>query len=76
MSALVQRDFGGGNTVWYDCHGFIVRIRSWRMRMLAARRRVSRPTFSRYIRHDTWHVCQGTQRDLSFDDSRWIEVIW
>lgn len=76
MSALVARDFGRGNVVWYDRHGFVVRIDSWRMRLLAARNRVPRPTLSRYIRHTTWHVCQGDQRDLPFDDERWIEVTW
>lgn len=76
MSARVQRDVGRGNVVWYDRHGFIVRIRSWRTRLLAARRRVPKPTFFRYIRHDTWHVCQEGQRDLAFDDARWIDVAW
>ena len=76
MSTLVQRDLGGGNAVWYDRHGFIVRIRSWRMRLLAARNRVPKPTLSRYFRHYTWHVCQVDQRDLPFDDDRWIEVEW
>lgn len=75
MSALVQRDFGGGNAVWYDRHGFVVRIRSWRMRLLAARRRVPKPTFSRYICHDRWHVCHYTQY-LPADSDQWIEVIW
>ena len=72
----MRRDMGGGNAVWYDCDGFVVRIDSWRMRLLAARRRVPRPTFSRYVHHDTWHVCRGDQRDLTFDDVRWIEVAW
>jgi hypothetical protein len=49
-----------------------------RLRFLAARSRVPSPRarFSRYIHHDTWHVCRGDQRDLSFDDGRWIEVAW
>ena len=76
MSTLVERDLGGSNVVWYDHHGFVVRIRSWRMRLLVARRRVPKPTFSRYIHPATWHVCQGDQRDLSFDDECWIEVTW
>jgi len=47
-----------------------------RLRFLATRRRVSVPCFSRYIRHDTWHFCGFDQRDIPFDDARWIEVAW
>lgn len=74
MSALVRRECRGG-VVWYD-GPHVVRIDSWRCRLLAARRRVPKPTLSRYVRHDTWHVCRGDQRDLRFDDDRWIEVVW
>jgi hypothetical protein len=46
-----------------------------RARFLAARQRVPAPCFSRYIHHDTWHFCGFDQR-FSFDDERWIEVVW
>lgn len=76
MSALVRVECSGG-TVWYD-GPHVVRIDSWRGRLLAARRRVPspRPSFSRYICHDIWHVCLGGQRDIAFVDERWIEVAW
>lgn len=50
---------------------------SWRLRIMAARDRVPspRPRFSRYICHDSWHVCLYTQR-VPFDDASWIEVVW
>jgi hypothetical protein len=47
-----------------------------RLRFLAARQRVPAPCFSRYIHHNTWHFCGVDQRDLKFDDERWIEVTW
>ncbi len=46
-----------------------------RLHFIAARSRVPSPRFSRYIHHNTWHVCQSDQR-LVFDDARWIEVAW
>jgi hypothetical protein len=47
------------------------------MRFLAARARVPspRPRFSRYICHDTWHVCHYMQH-LPTDSGEWIEVTW
>lgn len=50
---------------------------SWRLRLIAARDRVPspRPHFSRYIRHDSWHVCPYNMH-LPFDSEAWIEVIW
>lgn len=78
MSALVRRevtrDGAWRGTVWYD-GDHVVKIDSWRGRLLAARRRVPRPTLSRYQHHYTWHVCRGDQH-FPFDDERWIEVSW
>jgi hypothetical protein len=71
-----RQDLGGGNAVWLDADGFIVRIESRRARLLTARERVPAPTLSRYVSHFARHVCLSTQRDLPCDDARWIEVAW
>ena len=73
MSSLVRHECAGG-VVWYD-GDHAVRIDSWRGRLLAARMRVPKPTFTHYIRHDTWHVCHYTQY-LPADSDQWIEVTW
>lgn len=44
-------------------------------RLVAARMRTPPPRFTRYVHHNTWHVCLFDQR-LVFDDSAWIEVVW
>jgi hypothetical protein len=75
MNSLVRRECSGG-VVWLDC-AHVVRIDSWRGRLLAARRRVpsTQSLFVRYVRHDAWHVCPYAQ-DLPFGSDQWIEVVW
>jgi len=50
---------------------------SQRLRLIAAGDRVPSPRlhFSRYVRHETWHVCAYMQY-LPFDSDAWIEVTW
>lgn len=74
MSALVRVESPGG-VVWYD-GPHVVRIDSWRCRLLAARRRVPKPAVARYYQRWAWHVCLPEQRSLLGDDASWIEVMW
>lgn len=74
MRAPSRRECPGG-IVWYD-GPHAVSIDSFRMRLLSARARVSRPRLTRFYRHYTWHVCLPDQRQHLADEAAWIEVVW